>query len=1118
MHISQRLVVLLSCLFGFCLISLHAQTTEGAIVGTVTDPSGATIAGAVVTVTNMDTGISVRATSDATGNYVITPLHIGRYSVAVEASGFKKSVRSDITVNVQDRVRVDASLEVGAVTDTVEVAAAAPLLETDTSYLGEVVESQRIVDLPLNGRFFTRLAVLTAGTAPTPAGARDENTGGFSANGVRPYQNNFLLDGVDNNSLSEDLVSQQSFVIGPAPDAIAEFKVQTNSMSAEFGRSGGAVLNVTIKSGTNDLHGTVYEFLRNSDLDAKNYFDSPTSPIPPFKMNQFGFSVGGPVWVPKVYNGKNRTFFFFDYEGTRIRTGQTFLASVPPDAWRTGDFSGYNQIFDPNTTVTNPDGTATRQPFPNNQIPQSRWNPIAAKLLSMFPEPNVPGSVSSFGVSNNYLSNPVEPNDTNQFDVRIDHKISDSDSIFGRFSFSNNTDNPPGPIPPPLDAASFSSGNFINQPRNVVISETHIFTPRTVNELRLGYSRNRSERLQFNANLNLSQQLGIPGIPFSTNNGGLPQFGVTGLNSFGSSEYQPTVETQEVYQIVDSLTLIRGRHTMKIGAELKPRVNFSILQPPVPRGAFSFTGQFTADPNNVSNTGLGTSDFLLGIVQSAQLSSFINDEFQQPGMFYYFQDDFKVSHKLTLNLGLRYEFVTHPMEKYNAEANFNVDTNTLDIAGGRQDPLPPNFYPQIPVNRNAPRSLVPNPKLDFGPRVGFAYNIFKNTVIRSGYGIFYSSYEAGPLSIPNPGNNPPFFEQTNYLNPTFLQPNPIVGNLSQGFPLSALAIPALPSLFSLDPHFSNPYVQHWQFSIQQELGWNTVWEVAYAGSKGTKLYEFRNANQVAPSANPNANFADLRQRPYLGDLTYWCACNSSTYHSLQTKLEKRLSNGLSFLTAYTFGRSIDEVSTASLGFHSGGYARNWNHPEWEKGPSDFNPQHRFVSSVSYALPFGKGQRFASGAHGIADAIIGGWELQGIQSYTSGLPLTINASIAESNTNGDAEERPNRVLGVPVYPTGQNPSLWYNPAAFTAAAFGTYGNSGRNIIYSAPQVGVDTSLFKDFPVKERARLQFRSEFFNMINHPNFRANSLNIYFDSPGAGAFTAAQPSRQIQFALKLIY
>ncbi|HXA08164.1 MAG TPA: carboxypeptidase-like regulatory domain-containing protein [Bryobacteraceae bacterium] len=1115
----QRLHVagILLCLIA-SLAPLGAQTTSGAVVGTVTDPSGAVIGGASITVTNVDTSISVKATTDASGEYVVTPLSVGHYSVTVEATGFKRSIRTDITLNVQDRLRVDAKLEVGAVTDTVEVAAAAPMLETDTSYLGEVVDSQRIVDLPLNGRFFTRLAVLTAGTTPTVHGARDENTGGFSSNGVRPYQNNFLLDGVDNNSLSEDLVSQQSFVIGPPPDAIAEFKVQTNSMSAEFGRSGGAVLNVTIKSGTNALHGTAYEFLRNSTLDAKNFFDSPTNPIPPFKQNQFGFSVGAPVLIPKLFNGKNRTFFFFDYQGTRIRTGQTFLATVPPDSWRTGNFSGYNQIFDPATTVTDANGNTTRQPFSGNQIPLSRFNPIAAKLLSMFPEPNVAGLTSAFGVSNNYLSNPVEPNDTNQFDLRIDHRISESDSIFGRFSYSNNIDNPPGPIPPPLDAASFSSGNFLNRPRNLVITETHIFSPRIVNELRLGYSRNRSERLQFDANENLSAQLGIPGVPFSTNNGGLPQFGVSGLNNFGSSEYQPTVETQEVYHIIDSVSIIRGRHTLKIGAELKPRVNFSILQPPVPRGAFSFTGQFTNDPNNVSNTGLGSADFLLGIVQQAQISSFINDMFQQPGQFYYVQDDFKVSKKLTLNLGLRYEFVVHAMEKYNAEANFNIATNTLDIAGGRQDALPPNWYPQIAVNRNAPRSLVPNQKHDFGPRVGFAYNMFKNTVIRGGYGIFYSSYEAGPLSIPNPGNNPPFFEQANYNSVSAIQPNAIVNNLSQGFPLDALSNPSLPSVFALDPRFSNPYVQHWQLSVQQELGWNTVWEVAYAGSKGTRLYEFRQANPVTPTSDPNANYANLRPRPYLGDFSLWCSCNSSTYHSLQTKIEKRFSNDLSFLTAFTYGKSIDEVSTASLGFHGGGYARNWNHPEWEKGPSDFDQKFRFVNSVTYILPIGKGKRLLGGLNGVGNALLGGWELQGIQSATSGVPLTINASIGESNTNGDSEERPNRVAGVPLYPSSQDASLWFNPAAFTATAFGTLGNAGRNIIYSAPQVSIDSSLFKDFAIRERIKVQFRSEFFNMLNHPNFRANSLNTSFDAPGAGAFTAAQPARQIQFALKFIY
>ena len=1110
------------------VVPLSAQTTAGSIVGTVTDPSGAVIAGANITITNVGTNIAVKATTDTAGEYVVTPLEVGKYSVSVEATGFKRSLRPDIQVNVQDRVRVDAKLEVGQVTDTVEVAGEAPILETDTSYLGEVVDSQRIMDLPLNGRFFTRLAVLTAGTAPSPAGARDENTGGFSANGVRPYQNNYILDGVDNNSLSEDLSSQASFVVGPPPDAIQEFKVQTNSMSAEFGRSGGAVLNVTIKSGTNDLHGTAYEFLRNSDLDANNFFNNANgAPIAPFKQNQFGFSTGAPILIPKVYNGKNRTFFFFDYQGTRIRTGQTFLATVPTDAMRQGNFGpengvAFNTIYDPNTGTINSSGDAVgRLPYANNQVPLSQQNPIAQKLLSLFPEPNTAGQFNNFGPTNNYVSNPVEPNDTNQLDLRIDHRISDSDSIFGRFSWSNTRDVPPGAIPPPLDAASFSSGIFLQKPRNVVVSETHIFTPRLINELRLGYTQNESDRLQFNSTINESAQFGIPGVPFASNNGGLPQFGVSGLNGFGSAEYQPTVEKQAIEQFIDSLTLIHGRHTIKFGAELKPRVNFSILQPPVPKGYFGFSGTYTEQNLESSATsGLGTADFLLGAVSGgAQLSSFINDEFQQPGQFYYVQDDIKVNRKLTLNLGLRYDFVEHAKERYSAEANFNIATNTLQIAGNRQDPLPPNFFPEIPVTRGAPASLVPNQKDDFGPRIGVAYNLFSKTVLRAGYGVFYSSYEAGPLSIPNMGNNPPFFEQSNYNVLSPLIPNPIVSNLSQGFPLNALQNPSAPSLFSLAPNFTNPNVQHWQASIQQDLGWNTVLEVAYAGSKGTHLYEFRNINEIPASSNPSANYNAERLRPYLGnDLTYWCSCDSSTYSALQAKLEKRLSSGLSFLTAFTYGKSIDEQSQASLGFHSGGGFRDNNNPEWEKGPSDYDQKYRFVNSLSYTLPIGKGKALLGSLNGVGNTLIGGWELQGIQAWSSGLPYTITEGIDQNNNLGDTEEHPNRVVGVPLYPSGPAVSSAYNPAAFVPQAFGTYGNSGRNIIWTAPQLQLDTSLFKDFALKERMKLQFRAEFFNMTNHTNFRNNSLVASITPANAGSYTSAQPGRQIQFALKFIY
>ena len=1086
----------------------NAQTTTGSIVGTVTDPSHAAVANATVTITNVDTGITTRTVSDSSGNYVVTPLPVGHYSVTVEAPGFKKSVNSGITLNVQDRIAVNVALEVGQVSETVEVTGAAPKLETDTSYLGQVVDSRQIMDLPLNGRYFTRLAVLTAGTAPTAPGARDERTGGFSANGVRPYQNNYLLDGIDNNSLSQDLTNEASFVVGPSPDAISEFKVQTNSMSAEFGRSGGAVMNVTIKAGTNGFHGSVFEFLRNSSLDAKNFFDPPTGPTPPFKQNQFGAAVGGPVLLPK-YNGKNRTFFFADYQGTRIRTAHTFLATLAPVPWRTGDFSGFNTIYDPNTTTV-VNGQVIRTPFPGNQIPLQRFDPASQKLISYMPAPNVPGSVAASGVSNNYLSNPVEPDTTDQGDLRMDHRISDKDSFFARFSMSDQSLSPPAAIPPPLSGAAFSSGDWTNNTRQGVFSETHIFSPHVINEFRAGYTRLRTERLQFNANDNLSSQIGIPGIPFTSNNGGLPRFSVSGVSTFGSATYQPTREFENVFHFIENISLIKGRHTFKFGAEWKPIVNFSILQPPTPRGSFTFNGNNTRDANNRNATGLGFADFALGITSNASIASFINDTFQQPGYFFYVQDDFKVTNRLTLNLGIRYEFISMPRERRDAEANFNVATGALDMPSGRTDPLPPSFYPQIPVNRNAPRQLVPQDRNNFAPRVGFAFQLNRKTVIRSGYGVFYSSYEAGPLSIPNPGNNPPFYLQSNFPAVSFSTPNPTVNQLSKGLPLNALSNPVAPSLFAIDPNFLDPYVQHWNFGIQRELGFNTVWEISYAGSAGKKLYEFRNVNQPLPTPDSNADVDPRRPRPFLGnDLTFWCSCGSSTYHSLQTKVEKRFSNNLSFLGAYTFGKSIDEQSQASLGFDNSSSVRSEYNYRWEKARSDFDQTHRFVVSYTYDVPFGRN------LHGVSKVVADGWQFIGIHSFTTGVPFTVHARTDFSNAGGDA--RPNAVPGVSdTPPDGRTRQQWYNPAAFTNPVDGQFGNVGRNTISAPGNVSIDLSIFKNFPIREATRLQFRTEFFNMINHPNFRSPSTT--YDSSNPGELTAAGTSRQIQFALKLLF
>jgi hypothetical protein len=1079
------------CLLALPVVSL-AQTTTGSIVGTVTDPSGAAVPGATVTVTNEGTGIVViRLTTDPSGNYVATTLLPGRYSITVEATGFKKSVSPGINLSVQDRLGVNVTLEVGQVTETVEVIGAAPALQTDSSYLGQVVDSQRIVDLPLNGRYFTRLAVLTSGTLPTPPGARDERTGGFSSNGVRPYQNNYLLDGIDNNSLSQDLTNEASFVYGPSPDAIAEFRVQTNSMSAEFGRSGGAVMNVNIKSGTNDYHATVFEFVRNSALDARNFFAG--SGKPPFRLNQFGGAGGGPIL-------RNRTFFFADYQGTRQRTGQTFLATVAPTAWRTGDFSGFHPVLDP----------ATRQPFPNNRVPASLFDPVAQKLIAMMPAPTVPGSASPSGVANNYLTNPVEPNRTDQGDIRIDHKISDSDSIFGRFSMSNQELSPPAPIPPPLAGAAFSSGDWTNNTRGAVLSETHIFSPRVINEFRIGYTRLRSERLQFNAFENISQQIGLPGIPFSPGNGGLPRFDVSGVSSFGGATFQPTAEFENVVHLINTLSVIKGRHTLKLGFEYKPLVDFSILQPPTPRGRFSFTGNFTRDSNNRGNTGLGFADFLMGRTDNTRVSTFINDTFEQPGYFFYAQDDVKLTSKLTLNLGLRYEFISHATERHNAQASFNIASGALEIAKGRNDPLPANFFTQVPVTRDAPRQLVPQDKNNWAPRVGFAYQLTPATVIRSGYGIFYSSYEAGPLSIPNPGNNPPFYLESRWDPVTFGVPNPDVNQLSRGLPADAFVRPVAPALFALDPGFRNPYVQHWNFSIQRNLGWNTVWDVSYAGSAGKKLYEFLNANQPTPTADASIPTNSRRPRPFLGgDLTYWCSCNSSTYHSLQTKAEKRFSNDLSFLAAYTWGRAIDEASQASLGFSNSVGFRDQRNRRAEKGRSDYDIAHRFVVSYTYDVPLGRDLT------GAAKVLLNGWQVIGIHAFNTGNPYTVSARTNFSNAGGDT--RPDRVPGASLEPSGgRRREQWFNPAAFRNTTAGNWGNSGRNIDSLPGLVSVDFSIFKNFELAEKKRLQFRAEAFNLPNHANFRG--LSRTFDATNPGELTSAGPGRQIQFGLKLMF
>ena len=605
-------------ILGFLLVcaSALAQTNVGSIVGTVTDSSGAVVPNAAVTLTNMGTNIAVKTTTNGSGEYVVTPLLVGRYSVTCDKPGFKTEIQSGVTVDVQSRVRVDFVMQVGAVAQTVEVTAANPLLQTDSSYVGHVTDTQAVDDLPLNGRLLTRLVVLAPGATPETGGSKDTITGGFSVNGMRAYENTYLLDGINNNNYQVALTGGVDYTIGPAPDAVDEFRLQTNNMSAEFGTSAGGVMNVTIKSGTNELHGDLYEYLRNSAFDAKNYFNSHTAPIPAYRLNMFGFTVGGPLVIPRIYNGKNKTFFFTNYEGTRIRQGQSYVSTVAPAAWRNGDFAGFHTIYDPATTTT-VNGVSTRQPFSGNQILLNRFDPVAAQLLQIMPLPNLPGTVSSSGVANNYLYTPTYTQNQDQFDVRLDHQFSDKDSVFVRFSFFDEPELRPPALP--IGDGSTADGFFNQNGRQGVIGYTHIFNPQTINVFHAGYTYDYLAEQIFdyakNGNVDESAQLGIPGIPFTSAawvNGGMPAFAVTGLTTFGSSIAVPTIDGGALLELNDIVTMVRGSHTIKVGAQWYPIWYMPFLQPKYPRGYFVFNGDPTRNPTNLTTTGLGMANFLLG--------------------------------------------------------------------------------------------------------------------------------------------------------------------------------------------------------------------------------------------------------------------------------------------------------------------------------------------------------------------------------------------------------------------------------------------------------------------------------------------------------------------------
>ncbi|HKM46841.1 MAG TPA: TonB-dependent receptor [Terriglobales bacterium] len=1231
MPIRLHRLQVLSALFVLVLMTLiavtplWAQKDAGAIVGLVRDSSGAVVTGAKVTVTDVERGIQLTFVTNEAGEYVASPLRIGRYTVTVEKQGFKKEVAGPVQVNIQDRVGVDMKLQAGAATEVITVTGERAQLETETSDLGQVVDAKRINSLPLNGRNYAQLALLGTGVALSEPGSRVETTFGFSANGARSLQNNFLLDGIDNNANLGDVLNGAAYVVQPAVDAISEFKVETNAYSAEFGRGNGAIMNAVIKSGTNQLHGDVWEFLRNEKVDAINPFDQFGQQ--PYKQNQFGFTLGGPIV-------KNKMFIFGDYEGLRVSQGKPQLSAVPTQDEIGGDFSAFLDTTKPAYAVDmngNPttqvaldcNGNPTYQGeifnsqlagynannpngycgvpiggyLPSTVTPANKFNgtngtidPLGAELAGLFPTSN-----TTEGGGNNFLSDPKKTETENKFDIRYDYTISAKDNFFTRFSYGNDSTFLPSPFSNVLDGGSFQDGYSQNLAEGLAASEVHSFSNNLINEVRFGFNHLTSHRYNLNYNVNVAQQLTppFPGVPSGPNLGGLPSISFSdGTTGIGSSEYQPALEHQHSYVFNENLSWVRGRHAMKFGTELRFE-QFTILEPAAARGYMSFGNDFTDNPASPGSGGEAIATFLLGIPDGGGINGLNNIIYNRQIYAAYALDDFKVTPRLTLNLGLRYEFFSTIKEADNLAATFDFNSLSLIVPSGINTQLTPTLASVLAIQRNGTPGLINPDKNNFAPRIGLSYQLSDKLVLRSGYGVFYGGQENGPFSNPSPGFNPPFSASQAWnppctaavanTNPSFpVNPSlPIdcslslanspglpLNVLSQGFPANSLSDPNTPSLYSIDPHLVTPYTQQWHLGLQYQLPADTVLEVSYAGSRGLKLYAFFNGNQAVPSAVASDPTAPRRPAHQVtpGDTTGSCTldayynnpsaydCNGaldtgiatfrsntqSNYNSLQVRLEKRYSHGLQYEVAYTFAHALDNASSASLGSVNNGDFQDQRYPNQNYGNADFDVRHRFVFSYVYDLPFGRGKMFAKDASGVVNQILGNWQMSGVFSAATGNYYTATDVVSVSNSDcggyvGYYCSRP-AIVGNPNGRPCVAGTL-FNTCAFSDNLItpgiipqGTFGSPSRNIITGPGYTEWDTSLVKQFPISEQKHLEFRAEFFNVLNHVNYLFGNfgaisaeptpleLNVSSPSSGFGFPLAARDPREIQFALKFYF
>ncbi len=1067
--------------------ALCAQTAS--IQGLVKDQSDAVLVAAQVTVTNLDTGLRREASTNYTGLYSVPTLPVGRYRITASLAGFSPAEVAEIKLDVGQAARIDFSLKPGAVTDRVEVSATAALIDSETATVGQVIDNKRIVELPLNGRNYLELARLTAGTAPA-RGSRPQSEGVFSAGGQHGYQVQVNIDGVDNSTTySGGPIGFEAQAVKPSVDAVGEFRVVTNNLSAEYGTRMGGQVFVNIKSGTNAVHGTAFEFLRNSALDGTNFFANRNAAAKPaYKQNQFGGTVGGPV-------RKDKTFFFASFEGTRTRLGRSFISTVPVTEVRNGDFSRIRPVFDPATTV----GTAasfTRQQFPGNIVPRNRWDPLFPKLLELYPLPT-----DNSRIANNYFFSPSEKNDVDSYDVKGDHNLSDNSRLSVRYSRRDRDRFEPGPLPLPADGGLATTTSILSH--SVAAAHTATFGPSLTNEFRFGLTRMLTN-FDIPYDKPLYDEYGIKGIPkvnFSTSNDhGLSRFTPGGYAELGSRSFWPNTNNLQLYQFTDTLYKSWGKHSLRVGGEFR-RDNVFRNAARFARGQFAFAREFTANPANRGATGDGLAEFMLGLASGGSLGNENGENIWTNTLSAFVQDDWKVTPRLTLNLGVRYDVFFAPTFPDGRVSAFELDfANTGPAA-------------QLKQTRFANGACnCDNDFNNFAPRLGFAYRLNNKTVVRAGAGLIYARADSVQTQYARGQNQAPDFVEIGFG--TIDRINARL-TLSGGFPavqLPATVVPG-PNQVGIEApsrYLPNQYSQQWFFDIQRELPFNVVWTVGYNGNGTRKMLTALNYNlpyDIAPSPVPLANrrvwgfYNAVNQQVPLGNLNY---------NGLIAKLEKRFSKGLTFLGAYTWSHAID--NTDEVGNNDGVAVLK----PWDRGLNRANAltdaRHNFVLSSTYELPFGRGKRWMAKAGRPADLVLGGWQISGILGRTSGLPFTVTTSGGITNAGG--ADRPNRLRDGALPADRRSIDGWFDVSAFQVQPNYTYGNSGRNILVGPALSNIDFSLAKTFSLTERFRLQFRAESFNATNTPYFGLPAANI--NTPGAGAITSAGEPRRVQFGLKL--